>query len=292
MTDQPTDARERLRQNFLDHDPQQHPNRWEHLWQQDDLPWDKGFASPALADVLADRKDLLPVPSSGRRPRALVPGCGKGYDVLLLASWGYDAVGVEAAATAVKAAHAESKGWEDKPEYAVKDEAKGRGSARFVFGDFFEKDWEKEALGEDGSKEGQWDLIYDYTVSLCQTHMSLRTRTDDDKFLCALPPALRPKWAARQSSLLSSSGRLICLEFPTYKPPSTGGPPWALRPETYLAHLNQPGKDVEYDEEGFAVWKEGQVPGDGALERIAHWKPERTHKIGEGTDNVSVWKRR
>ncbi|CAD0090201.1 unnamed protein product [Aureobasidium mustum] len=237
MADKPTDARERLRQNFLDHDPKHHPNRWEHLWQQDDLPWDKGFASPALAD------DLLPTAQSGRRLRALVPGCGKGYDVLLLASWGYDAVGVEAAATAVKAANAESKGWEEKPEYAVKDEAKGRGSAKFVFGDFFEKDWERDAIGEDGSKEGQWDLIYDYT-------------------------------------------------FPTYKPPSTGGPPWALRPETYLAHLNQPGKEVEYDEEGLAVWKEGQTPGDGALERIAHWKPERTHKIGEGTDNVSVWKRK
>ncbi|KAI4736196.1 S-adenosyl-L-methionine-dependent methyltransferase [Aureobasidium sp. EXF-12298] len=273
MADKPTDARERLRQNFLDHDPKQHPNRWEHLWQQDDLPWDKGFASPALADVLADRKDLLPTAESGRRLRALVPGCGKGYDVLLLASWGYDAVGVEAAATAVKAANAESKGWEEKPEYVVKDETKGRGSAKFVFGDFFEKEWEKDAIGEDGSKEGQWDLIYDYT------------------FLCALPPALRPNWAARQSSLLSPGGRLICLEFPTYKPPSTGGPPWALRPETYLAHLSQPGKEVEYDEEGFAVWKEGQTPGDSALERIAHWKPERTHKIGEGTDNVSVWKR-
>ncbi|CAD0094225.1 unnamed protein product [Aureobasidium vineae] len=262
MADQPTDARERLRQNFLDHDPKHHPNRWEHLWQQHDLPWDKGFASPALADVLADRKDLLPTAPSGRRPRALVPGCGKGYDVLLLASWGFDAVGVEAAATAVKAANAESKGWEEKPEYAVKDESKGRGTAKFVFGDFFEKDWEKNAIGEDGLKDGQWDLIYDYT------------------------------WAARQSSLLSPTGRLICLEFPTYKPPSTGGPPWALRPETYLAHLSQPGKEVEYDKEGFAVWKEGETPGNGALERIAHWKPERTHKIGEGTDNVSVWKRR
>jgi len=116
--------------------------------------------------------------------------------------------------------------------------------------------------------------------------------TDSMQFLCALPPALRPSWAARQSSLLSPTGRLICLEFPTYKPPSTGGPPWALRPETYLAHLSQPGKEVEYDEEGLAVWKEGQTLGDGALERIAHWKPEKTHKIGEGTDNVSIWKRR
>lgn len=177
MADKPTDARERLRQNFLDHDPKHHPNRWEHLWQQDDLPWDKGFASPALADVLADRKDLLPTAQSGRRLRALVPGCGKGYDVLLLASWGYDAVGVEAAATAVKAANAESKGWEEKPEYAAKDEAKGRGSAKFVFGDFFEKDWESDAIGEDGSKEGQWDLIYDYTVSPC--HRSLLRTVDD-----------------------------------------------------------------------------------------------------------------
>ena len=27
-----------------------------------------------------------------------------------------------------------------------------------------------------------------------------------------------------------------------------------------------------------------------ALERMDRWKAERTHKIGEGTDHVSVWK--
>jgi hypothetical protein len=101
---------------------------------------------------------------------------------------------------------------------------------------------------------------------------------------------MRPAWALRQSQLLAPHGKLICLEFPTYKDPLTGGPPFGLTPETYVQHLGHPGETVPYDEHGHV---ESSVPREinsTALVRVAHWQPERTHEIGKGTDWISVWR--
>ena len=88
-----------------------------------------------------------------------------------------------------------------------------------------------------------------------------------------------------------SQSRLVCLEFPTFRPPNTGGPPHGLKPETYLGHLSHPGEKVPYNEDGYpekSTYAEGNT-SSGALRRIAHWQPERTHEVGKGTDYVSVW---
>ena len=50
-----------------------------------------------------------PIAQDGQRRKALVPGCGRGVDVLLLASFGYDAYGLECSATAVDACKKEEK---------------------------------------------------------------------------------------------------------------------------------------------------------------------------------------
>ncbi|KAJ9643578.1 hypothetical protein H2199_004257 [Coniosporium tulheliwenetii] len=235
--DQPSEARERLRQHFLTHpSTSTHPQRWDDLWAAGDfLPWDRGRPNPALEDTLRDRQDLLGEPVTAewdadgrggrkRRKRALVPGCGKGYDVLLLAAAGYDAYGVEASKNAVGAAE----------RYA-------------------------EAAGGEEMYEA-WDQGL--------------------------------AWAARMSQLLAPSGVLICVEFPTYKPPSTGGPPWALPPAVYEAHLSRPGEEVAYNDEGYVDQKPGwnEPSNAAALVRIAHWQPERTHEVGKGTDWVSIWR--
>lgn len=44
------------------------------------------------------------------KPKALVPGCGRGYDVCEMAKRGYDALGLDIAPTAVKAASEYSDG--------------------------------------------------------------------------------------------------------------------------------------------------------------------------------------
>ena len=93
------------------------------------------------------------------------------------------------------------------------------------------------------------------------------------------------------SSLLAPApqGNLIAVEFPTYKDPSTGGPPYALPPEVYLAHLGQPGKEIPYDEDGHVKLEAMGEPDSTGLTRVTHWQPARTHEIGKGTDWVSVW---
>jgi hypothetical protein len=117
---------------------------------------------------------------------------------------------------------------------------------------------------------------------------------DGIQFLSALPPSLRPAWSKRYSELLSAGGRLVCLEFPTYKEPSTGGPPWALPPKIYLAHLPRPGDELPYGDDGSLLEDKLEAPSGKGLQRIEHFTPKRTHGIGynaqgEVTDRVGVW---
>ena len=141
--------------------------KWAQLWDQGDfLPWDRHGPNPAFEDILTQRQDLVGPPimkdpsGNQRRKKALVPGCGRGYDVLLLASFGYDAVGLEVSETAVKRGREEKE--KNGGEYPIKDEKQGAGKVSFVQGDFFKSEW----LGPDVGKDGVFDLIYDYTVSL------------------------------------------------------------------------------------------------------------------------------
>ena len=105
---------------------------------------------------------------------------------------------------------------------------------------------------------------------------------------------MRPAWAQRMSQLLAAepSGRLICLEFPTYKEPPTGGPPFGLTPLTYVEHLSHPGEELPYDENGHVKAGAHGEPNSESLVRLDHWQPERTHEIGKGSDWVSIWAHR
>jgi len=55
---------------------------WQEAWSTGDTRWDAGEAAPALVDLLSTNADLP-------KGRALVPGCGSGYDALALAQAGY-----------------------------------------------------------------------------------------------------------------------------------------------------------------------------------------------------------
>ncbi|KAL8942338.1 MAG: hypothetical protein Q9216_001720 [Gyalolechia sp. 2 TL-2023] len=158
-------ARARLKQHF-NVPAAEHEDRWVDLWNAGDfLPWDRQLPSPALNDLLDQRKDLIGScfieddSSTGtkRRKKALVPGCGAGYDVLLLASYGYDAYGLEVSEKAVQRCVEEQK--TNGHKYPVKDEASGAGSCTFLKGDFFDTAWSKEMTAE-----GTFEFVYDYTV--------------------------------------------------------------------------------------------------------------------------------
>lgn len=287
-------GRDKLRQHFLNQDVSVHTKRWDDLWKDGScLPWDRGEPSPALEDALVDRKDLLgnafadgggPSGAASRRKRALVPGCGSGYDVLLLASFGYDIIGLDASETVIEKDEQFAEGSGNKKEYAARNKDIGKGSVKFILGDFFSNDW-FDGVG--------FDLIFDYTVRLTTLTSTLKLELADlrDQFLCALPLSLRPKWAHRMAELLSPrGGHLICLEFPTTKPPSSGGPPWAVPPLVYEELLARPGEDISYDKEDKVVQSSSLKPNSDRLVRVAHWKPKRTHAAGVGSEWVSIWR--
>ncbi|KAF2748317.1 S-adenosyl-L-methionine-dependent methyltransferase [Sporormia fimetaria CBS 119925] len=271
-----TQNQDRLRTFFEGHSTNAHPTRWDDLWKAGDfLPWDRGSANPALIDTLNARPPWLGAPTKpdGSRKRALVPGCGKGYDLVLFAAHEYDAYGIEISENAAKAAENWLKNPEEgnEGEYKTREEKVGKGVTKMLIGDFFQDDWATEA---GGIGEG-FDVIYDNT------------------FLSALPPSLRAEWALRMTHLLAPDGILICLEFPTHKPAKTGGPPWSLPSVVYTELFKRPGEGIEYDGEG-NVMESGRPESEKALTRIAFWKPERTHQVGiingDVKDRVSVWK--
>jgi len=73
---------------------------WEARYQSQDTPWDKGEASPGLAEFLATRLE-----PGTNRGRVAVPGCGTGHDVRAWAKAGFDAWGFDLAPSAVRLAN-------------------------------------------------------------------------------------------------------------------------------------------------------------------------------------------
>lgn len=73
------------------------PRDWNKAYEEGDTPWDKGYASPPLAEFLNRRRI---------EGRALVPGCGTGHDVRLLAAHGAEVVGMDIAPRALHEAGA------------------------------------------------------------------------------------------------------------------------------------------------------------------------------------------
>ncbi|KAL4881709.1 S-adenosyl-L-methionine-dependent methyltransferase [Aspergillus karnatakaensis] len=258
---------------------------WEELWAQGDdliLPWDKRKPNPTLEEVLTTKRATIGGPlfdttdgGSPRRKKALVPGCGRGVDVLLLASFGYDAYGLEYSKSAFENCKKEEEGSEER--YPVRDASFGRGKVTWIQGDFFGNDWVEKL----GLEKNSFDLIYDYT------------------FFCAFPPSMRPAWSLRHTQLLAPSpqGNLVCLEFPRHKDPLQHGPPYGSPSEAYMEHLSHPGEEIPYDAKGRCKSDLLREPSALGLERVAYWQPAATHDFGTGEegevyDRVSIWRRR
>ncbi|PPJ61158.1 hypothetical protein CBER1_04179 [Cercospora berteroae] len=264
----PDAARQKLRETFEGRTLDKQLSGWDELWKSEVTPWDRAGPSQALADAITGNADILGAPikndPSKQRKRALVPGCGRGYDVLLLATLGYDVYGVDGSQTAIEAARKLQKEADKSATYRAVETEFGRGRETFVENDFFKDDFLETTGG------GNFDVIFDYT------------------FLCALPPPLRPSWAKRMSELLAPGGHLICLEWPLHKPPREGGPPHGLSAELYEALLRTPGQEVQYDESGKAATNDAELAGN-ALICAKRYRPERTHEAGKDSDYVSLW---
>lgn len=156
----------RLQSTFHGSELSDHGDKWAALWREAYTPWDRGGPSLALADLLRDKPELFPPHHRGatRRKTALVPGCGRGYDVLLLAALGYDVVGLDYSAVAVREAAMNEQrvlksGGREKELYDSFVGDDGRGTVSWIEGDFFEDAWMVIL------SRLHYDLIFDYTVS-------------------------------------------------------------------------------------------------------------------------------
>ncbi|MGJ8650630.1 MAG: methyltransferase domain-containing protein [Opitutaceae bacterium] len=125
---------------------------WNAAYKNDDIPWDKGVAAPPLAEFLETHSIA---------GRVLVPGCGLGHDVRLLASQGASALGLDIAPSAVRKAQTIP---------AVADEG-------FVAGDFLDLSTEWE---------GQFDWVVEHT---CLCALELDQRED---YAASVAKALKP----------------------------------------------------------------------------------------------------
>lgn len=112
---------------------------WDSRYRQEDIPWDKGDGAPPLAEFLAE---------SSFGGRVLVPGCGYGHDVRLLARHGASSVGLDLSPSALTKA----RGFEPV------------GNEEYVSGDFFRLD---EAL------RGTFEGVFEHTC-FCAIHPSMR----------------------------------------------------------------------------------------------------------------------
>lgn len=170
-----------LTEHFADAPVAEHGARWNACWETATTPWDRGGPSLALADLLEEQQQqqpggaepplfFFPEAETGaedqkprrRRRTALVPGCGRGHDVLLLASFGFDVVGLDISDRAVAEArkNAAAVAADDHAAYPLRGPAGRRGRVVFLVGDFFNDAFVREA----GVAGGRFDFIFDYTV--------------------------------------------------------------------------------------------------------------------------------
>lgn len=131
---------------------------WSDLWNKSHTPWDRAAPQPALPEILTTRPDLFLARPDGKRPVALVPGCGRGYDALTLASFGYDVVGLDLAEEAMREARAYEERATKEGLYPLREGVEERGKITWLAADFFGDDIQKKTGIE------TFDLIFDFTV--------------------------------------------------------------------------------------------------------------------------------
>jgi len=168
---------------------------WEMVWREKVTPWDDGDIQPPLEEVI--ETGFIEFPRHGR---ALVPGCGSGYDVLYIAAaLELETIGVDISPTAVEAANACAR------NASVPDHV----AFAFAVQDFFSI--------QVANKE-RFDVIYDCL------------------FFAAIHPDRRLEWGQQMNALINRGGYLITLVYPI-DPPTDLGPPFFVRPNHYAEAL-------------------------------------------------------
>jgi methyl halide transferase len=183
------------------------PLAWDRAYQESTTPWDLGGPTPEFLRLLEEEKIFGGKPgfatSGSDAPKVLIPGCGRGYDVLAFAECGFQVVGLDFSAEAIQ----------DARKIQAEREAKLGRSLRVEWGegDFFH--W---SMGLEN--QSRFDFLVEYT------------------FFCAIAPARRADYVKAAHRVLKPSGTLVGLFFPFEK--RDGGPPFALDLENVKADFS------------------------------------------------------
>lgn len=165
---------------------------WDAAYDEKRDGWELGGPSPVLARALSN---LHPT----GRPRGVVPGCGRGHEVIALAEAGVEAVGLDFAAQAVAGARAliqtrEATGTLKAPASVV----------------------ELDLFAALDAGLGQFDLAVEHTC------------------FCAIDPARRDEYVAVLAGLVRPGGLLLGVFYAHDRP---GGPPFTTTEAEVRARL-------------------------------------------------------
>lgn len=177
---------------------------WQNAWEIGMTPWDQKKVQPALLEVFNELDFLNQI----QHGKALVAGCGRGYDVIFLGSRVGECYGWDISPKAVSSAQ----------EWLKSQSESNVENIHFQVNDFFDSE---------GSNM-MFDLAYDYT------------------FCCAILPSKRIEWSIRYSQLIKKGGKLITLIYPI-DGDRPGGPPFSLDPDEVTELLTNVGfKKIHY----------------------------------------------
>lgn len=180
--------------------------QWEQKWTKGETPWDSPYGAPILTHYVEQHYK-----HESNIRRALVPGCGRGRDVLTLCHIPSveEVVGIDLSHKALElSAELVKETRETDPSI---------NKAKFLLHDFF-------TLPNDQ----KFDLIFDYT------------------FLCALHPTMRDAWADKYKELVRPGGELFTLIYPlrvtsTIVFVNNEGPPYLINYELVKDLLEKRG---------------------------------------------------
>ena len=170
---------------------------WDQRYREGTDGWELGQAAPPLDQAL--RHDpRAPVPPG----RVLVPGCGRGHEAALMASLGFEAIGLDVSAEAL--AEARRLYGPDTPQL------------RWLQADLFDR----QALEEAGIGGASLAGVVEHTC------------------FCAIPPEQRPAYLAQMGHLLEPGGWLLGVFWCHSRP---GGPPFGSDPGALAEQLRGAG---------------------------------------------------
>ncbi|KAH9782540.1 putative thiol methyltransferase 2 [Citrus sinensis] len=204
---------------------------WEKCWEEGLTPWDIGQPAPIIVHL--HQSGALP------KGRALVPGCGTGYDVVAMASPERYVVGLEISDIAIKKAEEVTT----VCKFQLSSSLPNAKFVSFLKADFFT--WCPTEL---------FDLIFDYT------------------FFCAIEPEMRAAWAQKIKDFLKPDGELITLMFPISD--HVGGPPYKVSVSDYEEVLHPMGfQAISIVDNKLAIG-----PRKGR-EKLGRWKRSVRHSL-------------